>query len=117
MKKIYFFQRKSTEGQPFGDIMDVDERTAFDYYRTPRNFFYIGCSDGRFIEEAKKKVTIKKERGINADIPEAKKKIIREAIEQEIEFARQHRILPPDHTKMNLDGGQMDGEIQRFIKI
>ncbi len=117
MNKIYFFQRKSTEGQPFGEIIDVDERTAFDYYRIPRNFFYIGCSDGRFINEAKKQVIIKKDRGINADIPEVKKKLIRGAIEKEIEFARQHKIIPPDHTKMNLDGGQMDGDIQRFMKI
>ena len=114
---IYFFQRKNTHGQPFGDIVDVDARTAWDYYNIPRNFLYIGCSDGRFIKEAQKKVTIKKDRGINDDISEPKKKIIKEAIEKEIEFARQNRIIPTDHTKMNLEGGQMDRDIQRFLKV
>jgi len=113
---IYFFQRKNINGQPFGEIIDVDARTAWDYYNIPRNFLYIGCSDGRFIKEAQKKVTIKKDRGINDDISESKKKIIREAIEKEIGFARANRLIPINHTKMNLDGGQMDGDIQRYLK-
>ena len=71
---------------------------------------------GRFIKEAQKKVTIKKDRGINDDISESKKKIIREAIEKEIGFARANRLIPINHTKMNLDGGQMDGDIQRYLK-
>lgn len=117
MKKIYWFQRKNINGLPFGDIMDVDERTAWDYLQIPRNFLYIGCSDGRFILEAQKKVTIKRERGINVDIPEAKKKLIREAVVKEIELAKQNRVAPPDHRRMNLAGGPMDVDIQRYIKI
>lgn len=117
MKKIYWFQRKNIHGIPFGDIMDVDERTAFDYCQIPRNFKYVGWSDGRFILEAQKKVVIKKERGINTDIPEAKKKLIREAVIKEIELAEQNKQLPPDHRKMDLNGGQMDADIKRYIKI
>ncbi len=117
--KIFFFERRNTaDGTLTGDIFDSDERNAWNYYRKPRLYKYIGCSDGSAILEARGKIggIQKSEDGLPMDFSEEQKEIIRAANAQELENAKNNSQPPRDLTKKNLQGGQMDGEILGRIK-
>jgi len=96
------------------DIVDCDERIAWNYYRQRRFFKYLGWSDGRFVkkETAKKNV----QTGILRDFTKVQKEKQREAYSKELEFAISNpdNSPPRDMTKRELVGGAMGniGEVR-----
>lgn len=109
-RKNFWFQRRNVNGEPFGEYMGVDERTAWNYIRATRSFVYYGYSDGRHIVDSYRKIN---EGGAKKQLSGEDKKLINDAVEMELEEAKKNvAIRPKDFTKQNLGGGPMDPRIR-----
>lgn len=97
-KSIYFFQRKASDGSLLDDIFDCDERTAWDYYQNPRNFKYLGRSDGKIIRQFLKDLP-KINRKNPKDFTKERKKTLIEVYNQEVEEAKKNPVPPRNPTK------------------
>jgi len=108
-KKNFWFKRRNIQGQPFGEPMDVDERTAWNYLKIPRNFEYLGYSTGKHIVDAYKVI---RERGDGKTVTDEDKELINDAIAKELADAEQNKVRPFDYSKQSLGGGPMDPRIR-----
>lgn len=108
MKKIFFFYRRNPNNGLIieNDIVDADERTAWNYWRNGRHFKYLGWSDGRFLLEAGKKIEQpqRNQYGMLMAATDEAKITLLEAAKKEIEFAKtnEDKAPPRDLTKKGL---------------
>ena len=103
MAKIFWYRK------PNGKLEDLPEKVAADlHYKitTPNmGFRYLGWSDGRFIQAIEKENKPKRdERGLVMQPTEGMKTVLQEAIDKELEFAREHPQGPRDFTHLEMSG-------------
>ena len=103
MAKIFWYRK------PNGKLEDLPEKVAADlHYKitTPNmGFRYLGWSDGRFIQLISRDDKPKRdERGLIEQPTEGMKTKLQEAIDKELEFAREHPEGPRDFSKMEMSG-------------
>jgi len=104
MAKIFFFQKKnSRDGSLLEDIIDCDERTAWDYYRKPRFFKYIGWVDDAEARKLKSNTKLEKDEktGMIKQFTEEQKQQRRNLFDKLLELARNNpdKSSPRDLTK------------------
>ncbi len=93
-------------------VVECDEVSAWSHYSNPRSFQYVGWSDGRFIIEVRKKVGRRRE--LDEYPTEEEVKLVKEAVKQEIEFAKTNpdKTPPRNRDKMGLtDKDKMDQQL------
>lgn len=104
--KIFFFQKRNPQtGELLEEIVDAEERIAWDYWSSPRHFKYLGWSNGQFISAVRNslpRLDVDSKTGMKKPAKKAVKDKIYEAARQEIEFARNNpdKTPPRDMTKM-----------------
>lgn len=123
MQKVFFFNKRNpSTGEIVEDkVLDADEKTAWSYYNKPRFFNYIGWSDGRFMRELKKDISLlpKDERGITQQPDKDTQNRVKEMIEKEVEFARTNpdKSPPRNLTRRGLNSrDQQDQLLMNRIK-
>ena len=117
MERIYFFQPLNRMNESiFDTFIHCDEKVASKYYRKPNRFLYLGWSTGEFIKAvaSKNQAKVDKDTGMTLDYDNETKERIREAIKQEINFAKDNtdKAPPRDYSRMSLDGGQLEARLK-----
>lgn len=116
MTKVYFFEKRNpTTGELTGEIIDTDERIAWDYYCKPRFFDFIGYSDGSELEKLRKELTMKRSKETNMGVQPTKatRERILEAQAKELEKARQNpdKTPPRNLTRMQFGNPTRNGTV------
>jgi len=109
--RIYYFET------PSGEIIDAQNSEASICFHEKR-FKYIGWSDNRFMSQVKKIAKPYDSKGSMKPPTLKERKVILDALAQEIDFARNNpdRTPPPYFGKMDMDGNpQSNPDLNRLM--
>jgi hypothetical protein len=111
MKIFFFYKRNPVNGELTGDIVDEsDEKSAFNCYKTPRLFAFIGWSDGRFMSKVRIPAVYDDKTKMMKKSKKSDVKRIKDAAAAELEFAKTNpdRTPPRDMNRKGLNGQPLD---------